>query len=209
MTHRQVITSLITLIALLKGKVALNICMKASFSFILAKLTLKDKRNKKLDPFKFILTLPGCSVSHMRKLFHIYISIYIYHHIDIYISLSHQRGIRASVRVHVCFGPGGPLVWRGGSQHQCESHWCCEMVLRCENDVLESSEPPAAAPTSACSRWPIRAKNSEPWRIGPLGNLFRESWWRSWNKSQAPAPQKYSCCIHPLHPPHNLLALIC
>lgn len=131
MTHRQVITSLITLIALLKGKVALNICMKASFSFILAKLTLKDKRNKKLDPFKFILTLPGCSVSHMRKLFHIYISSYIY------ISLSHQRGIRASVRVHVCYGPGGP--WSGGVALSTSVRatgavrWSCGVRMMCWN----------------------------------------------------------------------------
>lgn len=58
--HRQVITSLITLIAFLKGRVALNTCMKASFSFILAELTLKDKRNKKLEPLKFISTFPAC-----------------------------------------------------------------------------------------------------------------------------------------------------
>lgn len=62
-THRQVITSLITLIALLKGRVALNIRMKASFSFILDKLTLKDKRNKKIDPLKLILTIPACLAS--------------------------------------------------------------------------------------------------------------------------------------------------
>lgn len=38
--------SLITLITLLKGRVTLDICMKAPFFFILGQLALKDKWNK-------------------------------------------------------------------------------------------------------------------------------------------------------------------
>lgn len=47
----------------------------------------------------------------------------------------------------VCCEPVGPCFSR---VCVCESCWCCETVLQCESDVLESSEPPAAAPTSAC-----------------------------------------------------------
>lgn len=79
---------------------------------------------------------------------------------------------------------GGPLLQRG----TCGSCWCWKTIPRCESDVLESSEPPAAPPTSACPSQPIRGESLKPWRISLLGNLFRGSWWRDWNKSQPPPP---------------------
>lgn len=87
----------------------------------------------------------------------------------------------------------GPLL----QQVVCESCWCCVTVPRCESEELESSEPPAAAPTSASTavtnqRGELGAVTNQPARWSFQGILVE-------GLEQKPTPTTPETLL--LHPP--------